>query len=93
MACDSNNVFIIKKLFKRTSSFGENHISALNKTKVFFRSFISSGIYLQTKSITLQLILSNNLSIKVLHNLFIIYENDTLRKAKILPKLTSVSLL
>ena len=58
MACDSNNVFIIKKLFKRTNSFGEDHISALNKTKVFFRSLISSGIYLQTKSITLQLILS-----------------------------------
>lgn len=58
MACDSNNVFIIKKLFKRTKSFGENHIGALNKTKVFFRYFISSGIYLQTKPITLQLILS-----------------------------------
>ena len=92
MACDSNNVFIIKKLFKRTSSFGENHISALNKTKVIFGVFYFFR-YLFANKINNVAIDSFNLSIKVLHNLFIIYENDTFRKAKILPKLTSVSLL
>lgn len=91
MACDSNNVFIIKKLFKRTSSFGENHISALNKTKVIFGVFYFFR-YLFANKINNVAIDSFNLSIKVLHNLFIIYENDTFRKAKILPKLTSVSL-